>query len=518
MQPERSRGPAPEESPETPALRVEDFSKTFGGTVALSKVSFNVAPGEIHALVGQNGSGKSTLIKILAGFHTADPGSRAWLAGDEFPVTTAAEVRHERLRFVHQDLGLVLELNAIDNLALRGGFLTGTGGRVLWKNQARRTRELLAEFGAELDIRQPLAAATPVQRTIVAICAALSDWDGGSGILVLDEPTAVLPPHEVERLFEIVENVRARGASVLYVSHRLDEVFRIANRVTVLRDGKVVTTRDLDGMTTQDLAEFMVGKGVDTLYRAAIEVAPDATMALEGRGLAARFLAGVDIQVRSGEILGLAGLPGSGAEELPYLLAGAIRNQHVGGEIRLTGSGGDWHPADQALRLGLPLAPADRARDGVIAEFSVGENISLSVLSQLSPGGHLSGRRERETVGVWTGRVQVKASSPDASITTLSGGNQQKVVMARCLTRSTEVLLLSEPTAGVDVGTRQALYELVAAEAARGLAVLVSSTDAGDLLALCTRVLVLSDGHVLRELNGDEITERSLLHAVEGEE
>ena len=498
---------------DTPALSVRGISKTFPGTVALSNVSLDVRPGEIHALVGANGSGKSTLIKILAGFHDADAGSRASLDGEEFSLEHAAGARHEGLRFVHQDLGLVLELNAMDNLALRGGFAKGPGHRVRWKEQARRTREILEVFDADLDIRAPLAAATPVQRTIVAICAALSGWQSGSGVLVLDEPTAVLPPHEVNRLLDIVARVREEGASVLYVSHRLDEIFRIADRVTVLRDGVLVTTRDLEGLTGQKLAELMVGEGVDASFRAGVTVAGDAKVALEGRALRARFLNGVDFTLREGEILGLTGLPGSGAEELPYLLAGAVHDEKIDGEVRL--AGGSWRPIKRATELGLPLAPADRARDGIVADFSVGENISLSVLSDMGSPRRLSRHQERLFFDEWISRVRVKTASAHAPIGSLSGGNQQKVVMARCLSRSTPVLLLSEPTAGVDVGSRQALYELIAAEAANGLSVVVASTDAEDLLALCTRVLVLSHGRVVRELSADEITESALLEASE---
>jgi ribose transport system ATP-binding protein len=343
----------------------------------------------------------------------------------------------------------------------------------------------------------------------------LSGWDDGSGVLVLDEPTAVLPSHEVDRLLEIIRGVQSRGASVLYVSHRLDEVFRIADRVTVLRDGVVVTTSDVNGLDTQGLAELMVGGEVDASYRANANVCPDAPVVLGVRGITGRFLSGVSVQVRAGEILGLAGLPGSGAEELPQILAGRTHDQIPDGEIRLDEPDGDWVPVSRVQHFGLPLAPADRARDGVVNEFSVGENISLSVLQELSSHGWLSPSKERRLVQDWIDRVQIKTSSVASSIRTLSGGNQQKVVLARCLTRSTKVLLLCEPTAGVDVGARQALYQLIAAQAERGLAVVVSSSDTGDLLALCNRVLVFARGHIVRELSGDEITEATLLHEIE---
>src|SRR3954447_9270334 len=247
-------------SPTPSVLRIGELSKTFGATRALIDASLDIHAGEIHALVGQNGSGKSTLIKTLAGYHTPDPGSRAELDGEPFALGHAVP---DGLRFVHQDLGLVLELNAMDNIALHGGFARGALGRVHWREQERETRRVLARFGVDLDIHRPLAAAAPVERTVVAIAAALQGWQGGHGVLVLDEPTAVLPHDEVERLFAMVREVRGAGTSVLYVSHRLDEIFALADRVTVLRGGRVIATHDVADIDAGRLASEMVGEEVD---------------------------------------------------------------------------------------------------------------------------------------------------------------------------------------------------------------------------------------------------------------
>jgi ABC-type sugar transport system ATPase subunit len=498
-------------------LKIEGLSKTFGGTRALIDVDLDVREHEIHALVGQNGSGKSTLIKALAGYHHPDPGARAWFADQPFELGSGLQHGHDRLRFVHQDLGHVLELGVMDNLALRHAYVRGRFGNIRWAEQERTARELLGRFGVEMDLHRPLAEATPVERVVVAIVAALQGWDGGRGVLVLDEPTAVLPPHEVAQLFELIGEVRRAGASVLYVSHRIDEIFQLADRVTVLRGGRVVATRAVADLTPRELASLMVGEEVDPDFRAEVPAASGAPALLEARDLRGRYLDGVSFTLHQGEVLGVAGLAGSGSEQLPYVIAGAL-GREASGQLRLAGRGGQsgqW--ADVASGLtGLALVPADRAREGVIAEFGVAENLTLPILDRLRHGVAHSKSRETALVGDWVQRLQIRTASQDAPISTLSGGNQQKVVMARCLALEPSVLLLCEPTAGVDIATRIALYELIAQQAERGLGVIVSSTDIGDLLAMCTRILVLRDGVVARELDGNQVTQVILHHAIEG--
>lgn len=494
-------------------LQVRNLSKTFPGTRALDGVSIDIAPGEVHALMGQNGSGKSTLIKLLASYHSADPGAHAEMDGVSFEVGRSVP---EGLRFVHQDLGLILELSAQDNLALRGGFARGLGGRVLWRQQEIETRRILAAFDVDLDIHRPLAAATPVQRTVVAIAAALQGWEGG-GVLVLDEPTAVLPHDEVERLFEVVAEVRRRGTSVLYVSHRMDEIFALADRVTVLRGGRRVGTYDVGALDQRALATMMVGDDIDPDFRARVVDQADQPVTIEARGLRGKWLRGVDLQARGGEILGIAGLAGAGAVELPYLLAGKP-DVLAQGEIRLPAVSPDWHHVQRANELEIPLIPADRQTESVVAEFSVGENLSLSVLGRLGSRGRLSAKEESTLVESWSKRLGVVSEGPSAPISTLSGGNQQKVVLARCLAVEPSVLVLCEPTAGVDIGTRVSIYQIIADLAARGLTVVVASSDEGDLLALCTRILVLRDGVVAEELAAEGLTKNVLIRAIEGAE
>jgi len=493
-------------------LRVRGLSKTFGGTRALQRLDLDIDVAEIHALIGHNGSGKSTFIKTLAGYVHPDPGGEIWVDGESL-ASVGGHRQHDLLRFVHQDLGLVHQLSATDNIALRGSFLRRRTGRVDWRKQEALTRSMLATFDVHLDVRRPLGEATPVERTIVAIAGALQGWDVSHGLLVLDEPTAVLPPGEVDRLLEIVRRLRSRGISVLYVSHRLEEVLDLADRVTVLRNGEKVTTCDVAGLTKADLVALMLGPDAPSQTGFTSPRAASWEPGLEARNVSGRYLREAEIAIGRGEIVGVAGLPGSGREEIPYLLAGALPGGT--GSIRVGGSG-TWSDLRRARHPDIAFVPGDRGTEGVIKEMSIGENLSLSILDELSSFGLLSRRTERRAVDRWLSELTVTRTDSSARIDDLSGGNQQKVLIGRSLARRPSVLLLSEPTAGVDVGARAAIYDLIARRAADGTSVLVSSSDIADLLAVCHRVVVLRDGRPVGELAGSRLSEHALVRAMEG--
>ena len=354
-----------------------------------------------------------------------------------------------------------------------------------------------------------------MERTVVAIAAALQGWQGGRGLLVLDEPTAVLPHDEVERLFGFVREVQRAGTSVLYVSHRMDEIFELADRVTVLRGGRVVTTVPVTEVDHHSLASLIVGQDVDPDYHAPVVVRPDEPVVLELREIKGRWLRGASLEVHRGEILGIAGLAGAGIHELPYAIAGTPEYP-VAGKMRLPERSDSWIEIAEGARFEIPVVPHDRQRDGIVAEFNVRENLSLSTLGRYGGRGRLGKRAERAVVERWTAELGVVAEGPEASIMTLSGGNQQKVVMARCLACEPEILVLCEPTAGVDIGARLAIYDLIAELSRSGLTVVVASSDLGDLLAMCTRIVVLRGGRITDEFAAEGLTEHSLVRAMEG--
>jgi ribose transport system ATP-binding protein len=507
-----------------PALSIRGLAQTFPGVKALKGVDLRVDQGTVHALLGHNGSGKSTLVKALAGYHVPDEGCESLMAGEPFGLGLASEAKRLGARFVHQDLGLVLELSAQDNVGLVGGYERGASGRIHWKDQARVTREMLTRFGIKLDPRAPLSEASPVERTAVAIVRALAGLSEGSGLLVLDEPTASLPAREVDELFTLVREIRDAGTAVLLISHRLDEVMAIADHATVLRNGLVVWDGSTEGMTVGHFAALIAdAEGTEVLEAAperVTSVQHDVPPAMSIKGVTGRYLQDVSLDLHVGEVLGIAGLLGSGREELPYAVAGAA-GPGVTGSFTVGGVTLDRLTISLARRLGVALVPADRGGEGIIAEFSVAENVSIAALPGLrrkifGRGGNVSRRGERRFVLGWLASVDADVTAAPRRITTLSGGNQQKAVIARWLSVTPKVLAVSEPTAGIDIGARNQIYKELRARAADGLAILVCSSDTEDLVAACDRVLVMRDGHVAAELVGTDISKAAIIAAMEG--
>jgi ribose transport system ATP-binding protein len=509
------------DSTEPLALRLRGLSKTFPGVQALRRVDLDVAPGSVHALLGHNGCGKSTLVKTLAGVHSPDPGARAWIDGQELSLGDPMDAEHKGLRFVHQDLGIILELGAADNVGFVLGFERRGMRGINWRGQEQRTRDLLDGFGFGLDPWRPLAEASPPERAAVAIVRAVAGWHKGCGVVVLDEPTAALPAHEVHELFRLIHEISATGTAVIVVSHRLDEVMSIADHATVMRAGEILWSGPLSETTMGGLVNMIAGTEGDGSAEDGASNCPGATVrreapvALEVRDVVGRSLRGVSLAVRAGEIVGIAGLLGSGREELPYVLAGG-ETAGVTGEFIVDGEAHTPLSIRKARELGLALVPADRAREGIFGDFSARENVSLPGLPELARAGVFRRGQERSHATRWLKAMHADTSAVERPITTLSGGNQQKAVLARWLSVTPRVLVLSEPTAGVDIGARAVIYEELRRRAAEGLAILMASSDVEDLLASCDRVIVLRDGIAVAELAGREINKPTIVGAMEG--
>jgi len=484
----------------TPQLQVRNLSKTFPGTRALRSVDLDIAPGEVHALVGANGSGKSTLIKILAGVHEPDAGASAEVRGEPFELGSVTAADRAGLRFVHQDTGLVHSLDATDNIALGRSFETRALGAIDWKRQRKVARDALAALGYHFDVRRPVGELRASERTGIAIARSLLGWEEQASLLVLDEPTASLPKPEVEALFDVVRRVRSMGVSVIYISHHLDEVFAVADRVTVLRDGEKVATRPVDGMTHDELVELMVGAVVERA--GAKRPLEDRVPALSLEGVSGKVLESLDLTVHRGEIVGIAGITGSGRDEVAPIIFGGRERR---GRITVDGKVLPPERPDLSVSAGVGLVPADRHGEGVILDMSVLENLTISNLRPYWQRFLYRHRGERSDAQGWIQRLSVKPRRLDPLVATLSGGNQQKVVIGKWLRIEPSVLLLDEPTQGVDIGSKAEIHALIDEAAEKGTAVVVCSSDESELERLCHRVVVLADGHVRAELGGGEI-------------
>lgn len=492
-----------------PLLEVRNASKTFGATLALDSVDLDVYAGEVHAVVGQNGSGKSTLVKILSGFHAvdADEETSVLIDGEAVHVHDAAASRRAGLRFVHQDLGLVQDMNAVENLALGRGFSTGPSGRIDWKKERRIAEQRVAALGYSFDVRKPVRSLQAAERTGIAVARAIADVDE-TRVLVVDEPTATLPQGEVGVLFDAIERVRATGVGIIYISHRLDEVFEIANRVTVLRNGNRIGTYQVTELDEARLISLMVGNENLRAQRASGQRARGAAV-LEAREICGLHSLDVDLTAYAGEILGVAGLTGSGREELMSLIFGGEPRT---GTVLINGNELTANSPIAAIRAGVAFVPPDRHQQGSIEIMSVRENCTLTDLRRHSRTlGALSRKSESVEIQNWIETLDIRPNAPDALFPSLSGGNQQKVVIAKWLRMKPVVMLLDEPTQGVDVGAKSAIHELAREVATSGAAVVVASSDELELCDICDRVLVLRNGEISGELAGDSLTPEEIV-------
>jgi ribose transport system ATP-binding protein len=477
------------------AVELRHVSKAFAGQLALDDVSVTFAGGQITALLGANGSGKSTLIKILAGYHTPENKAEICVHGEQLPFGSPGASHAAGLRFIHQDLGLVDTLNVAENMTL-----SRAGDDLRWtshRRERREVRQLLAKYGLDIDPARMAGSLRPSERSMVAIIRAVEDGLDSRGVLVLDEPTASLPQDEVQRLTDLLLELRRNGTAILYVTHRLPEVIAIADRICVLRDGKVVGDRTLAGLSRDDVLELILGRRMD-------EISPgdpatrDATErpVLELTNISGGNVRDVSVAVAAGEVVGIAGVVGSGYESLLGLAFGATARSD--GEVVLEGELVSPQPS-AAIRAGLAYVPPER-RLGVIPSWTVRENMTLPKVKPSGRGYWMSARHERVEVTAWMSRLGITPSNPEAPLLNLSGGNQQKVVIARWLKTGARALMVDEPTLGVDVGAKRAIHNELRAAAASGLGVLVTSSDLEELCELCDRILVMGRGRIAADL------------------
>lgn len=489
-----------------PRLRLENVSKTFIGTRALSDMTMSIGPGEIHALVGQNGSGKSTLIKILAGYYAPDSGTLA-MSGRvrKLPLTpqSAAEMN---LRFVHQNLGLIASTTVLE--AVRAGEWRPLRP-IVWRREERMVTALLAELGADISPRDLIGQLAPSQRAIVAIIRALQDIKGTESVLVLDEPTASLNRVDAARLFTALRRLRDAGHSILFVSHRLDEVLAVCDHVTVIRDGRDVLEARAADLDEETLVRAIIGRDVDNLYPG--RATPKEQTALELNDLSGEVIRRLSLTMHRGEIVGITGLAGMGQDELPYLIFGAQPRQ--AGTVLMAGSTMGSARPRHSVAAGIALVPADRETAGSIRAASVGENLTMGVIRRFFRGGFLRERMERSYVGALLHEFDVYPPRTDFAFGALSGGNQQKALLAKWLQSTPSVVLLHEPTQGVDVGSRKQIFRIIRRTADHGAAIAIFSVEYADLAHLCNRVIVLRDGAVSVELGGAGMDESQILQA-----
>jgi len=491
-----------------PVLDVVSLSKTYPGQVALADAALRLMPGEVHALVGQNGSGKSTLIKLLGGYVKADHGAKVAFGSTPVDLWSLERDARRRIRIVHQDLGLVPSLSTVENLGLGRGYDTDFAGRIRWRAEVRRAQDLLLAFGLAPDVRRPVATLSAAERAAVAIVRALQDWDfDRPGLLVLDEPTASLNRGEVDALFREVRRIAERGAAVLFVSHMLDEVLELADRVTVLRDGRVVAAGEAaKGLDERRLVELIVGRSVAEMYPGTDHVVGKPV--LEAEMLYGVSVRGVSLKVHEREVLGVAGLVGSGREEIAGALFGAT--PRFVGKVMVDKHKVFCTPRD-SIRAGVGYVPADRKTEGLDVQERLHEHILLPRLGPLRGRIRLNHRAARKEAAEWAERLDVQPLKLERKMEKFSGGNQQKAVLARWMRTAPRVLLLDEPTQGVDVGAKASIYRQIRDAAAEGMAVLVASSDAEELVHLCDRVLVFRSGSVAIELRGNTLTEERLV-------
>jgi rhamnose transport system ATP-binding protein len=485
-------------------LQLENISKSFAGVRALKGVSFELRPGEVHALVGENGAGKSTLIKIISGAHQPDDGTLQ-IAGQLIHANDPVISRSLGVAVIYQRPALLPDLTVAENIAL-GLEARGAWRTIRWKSRRQLARELLSRVGANISPDAFVHTLSMPEQQLVEIARALG---ANARVLILDEPTASLSDREVDRLLQVIRDLRGQGVGIVYISHRLEELHQIADRVTVLRDGSSIATRPMSEVDRAELIRLMVGREVTAIFPK--QTVPLGEIVLELRNIGCREsgIHGINLQIRAGEILGLAGLVGAGRTELARTLFGLTPAD--AGEILWRGKPLVISSPARAVRLGIAYVPEDRRRHGVILEMPVATNATLAVLNRISSLGWMNFRQERRLAADYVKRLSIKTASLDTPVGDLSGGNQQKVSISRWLATEPKLLILDEPTQGIDVGAKAEIHRLMGELAARDLAILMISSELPEILGMSDRIVVMHGGMVTGTLDRADATQEKVL-------
>lgn len=490
-------------------IAFESITKTFGGVVALDGVDFSIERGECHGLVGENGAGKSTLGKILAGIHRPDAG-KIRIDGEPREFASARDAVRAGIGMVHQELAFCPDLTVAENLSL-GRYPRRFGVFTNRRAMVARAEQLLREICVTLDVRQPMKQLTTGQEQLVQIAAAVGT---GAKILVFDEPTSSLSEAESQCLFELIESLRERGVTMIYVSHRLPEVFRLCDRISVLRDGKHVGTLGRAEATQDRIVQMMIGRPLTEYFPHHLTATPgEVRLRVENLSSPGKF-ENISFTIRAGEIVGFAGLVGSGRSEVAQAIFGLDPNAH--GTVELNGRPLRFGRAREAMKRGIGLVPEDRKRQGLVLMMSCRRNFSLVILDRLRRFGLLNHAQEAREARSLFARLRVKTPSIETPVMALSGGNQQKVVIAKWLARDLKVLIVDEPTRGVDVGAKAEIHGLIDELANKGNGVLLISSELPEVINLSTRIIVLRAGRIVGEVRREQATQETLMRLMAG--
>lgn len=488
-------------------LELKSISKTFPGVQALNNVHLEVRPGEVHALCGENGAGKSTLMKIISGAQKATSGE-IYFEGEKVTYTTTKEAQNIGISMIYQEFNLVPYLSVAENIFL--GKLPVNASVINWKKLYKLTQDILNQLGLKISPKTIVSTLSVAEMQMVEISKCLST---NSKVIIMDEPTAALTDQEISSLFKIIENLASKGISIIYISHRMDEIFAITDSITIFRDGKHVKTMQTSDTNYDEVVSLMVGQNIANLYPVRTE--NDSDIVLDVKNLNGRNVDDVSFSLRKGEILGISGLMGAGNIELSKILYGAL-NKHSG-TVTVNGKELKGTSPLEAIEKGIGLVPDDRKNEGLVLVRSVKENISLSSMKKISKFGILDKKSEKIAIKNSINSMNIKVSSSEQLVNNLSGGNQQKVVLSKVLRASPDILILDEPTRGVDVGARAEIYQIIDLLTKNGKSIILVSSDLSEVIGMADRIIIMKEGKIVKEvLRKDSSQELVLAYASGG--